>query len=52
MQVEIRKLNIDDYDELAEAMKKAYPEAEALFACVRPIKDTNDVRAALHAFRP
>ena len=33
-------------------MKKAYPEAEALFACVRPIKDTNDVRAALHAFRP
>lgn len=32
-------------------MKKAYPEAEALFACVRPIKDTNDVRAALHAFR-
>ena len=33
-------------------MKKAYPEAEALFAYVRPIKDTNDVRAALHAFRP
>jgi len=25
MQVEIRKLTIDDYDELAEAMQKAYP---------------------------
>ncbi|WP_312083068.1 carbon-nitrogen hydrolase family protein [Epilithonimonas hominis] len=28
MQVEIRKLNIDDYDELAEAMRKAYPEID------------------------
>ena len=25
MQVEIRKLTVDDYDELAEAMQKAYP---------------------------
>ena len=32
-------------------MKKAYPQAEALFACVRPIKDTHDIRAALHAFK-
>ena len=28
MQVEIRKLNIDDYDELAEAMQKAYPDID------------------------
>lgn len=28
MQVEIRKLSIDDYDELAEAMQKAYPEID------------------------
>ncbi|WP_312824321.1 carbon-nitrogen hydrolase family protein [Epilithonimonas sp.] len=28
MQVEIRKLSIDDYDELAEAMRKAYPEID------------------------
>lgn len=28
MQVEIRKLTVDDYDELAEAMQKAYPEID------------------------
>ncbi len=28
MQVEIRKLSIDDYDELAEAMQKAYPQID------------------------
>ncbi|WP_312751696.1 carbon-nitrogen hydrolase family protein [Epilithonimonas hominis] len=28
MQVEIRKLSIDDYDELTEAMRKAYPEID------------------------
>jgi predicted amidohydrolase len=28
MQVEIRKLTVDDYDELAEAMKKAYPDID------------------------
>lgn len=28
MQVEIRKLSIDDYDELAEAMQKAYPDID------------------------
>ncbi|UQB70063.1 carbon-nitrogen hydrolase family protein [Epilithonimonas zeae] len=28
MQVEIRKLNIDDYDDLAEAMQKAYPDID------------------------
>lgn len=28
MQIEIRKLSIDDYDELTEAMQKAYPEID------------------------
>lgn len=28
MQVEIRKLSIDDYDELADAMRKAYPDID------------------------
>ena len=28
MQVDIRKLSIDDYDELATAMQNAYPDIE------------------------
>lgn len=28
MQVDIRKLSLDDYDELVESMQEAYPDIE------------------------